>query len=512
MKILFINICFILVIIFSFNSCDILRWTQFEVLSWTPGEGYFPEPEKITVSMEFSRDPDRDSVERRFSLTADSGHVKGEFLWEGRKMTFSPLMPFEKNIDYNLKLSADARDTKGLSMDLPFEKNFTTRAGIERPALVSCYPAMYAEINDPKTEVQLEFSTPVTLNTLYENISFNPSMKGIWRTDKNGKLAIFTPAEPWTLNRRYEIRFSTSLTDNKGMNTGNNFTSVFTVVSDSDVPELLYAGRITKDNVIIPLDPDTGIYVSASEPLIESHGWEKDDRLFLAFSKPVDSLSVKNCLNVEDASSLVMETSNGYKTEFIFYFETAPVYESRFTFKLKAGVKDNSGNESRKEYIYRIFANGKFSKPPALAGIRMPMAPGNSKEMELVFFEINSIFKMIPIKDGSDNYPSGEKINTWIELYFATAEGASIDKYSLMELFRIETSNNVLSFSPRFVRTNDFSAPDPHEGCENFERLEIMGTLVNSTNFGIISFQITSGLKDSLGNKNEKTLRISVIK
>jgi len=512
MKNILINVYLILVIIFSFNSCDILRLTQFEVISWTPGEGYFSEPEKIVVSMEFSRDPDRDSVERRFSLTADSGRIKGEFLWEGRKMTFSPSMPFEKNTDYNLKLTADACDTKGLSMDLPFEKKFTTREDTERPTLVLCYPAMYAEVNDPKTEIQLEFSTPITLNTLYDNISFSPSMTGIWRIEKDSKLAIFTPAETWTINRRYEIRFSTSLTDNKGMNIGNNFTSVFTVVSNSNIPELLYAGRITRDDVIIMLDLDTGIYVSASQPLIESHGWEKDDRLLLVFSKPVDSLSVKNCLSVDDASSLVMETANGNKTDFVFHFETAPVYESRFTFRLKAGVKDSSGNESGKEYIYRIFANGKFSRPPMLSGIRIPMAPGNLEDMELTFLKIDSIFEPLPIKDGTDNYPSSEKINTWIELYFTTAESASIDKFSLMELFRIETSNNVLSFSPSFVKTSNFSTPDPHEGYENFERLEIMGTLINSTNFGIVSFLIPSGLKDSLGNRNEKTFRISVRK
>jgi hypothetical protein len=512
MKMIFINMFFVIVIIFSFNSCDILRWTQFEVLSWTPGEGYFSQPDEIAVSILFSHDPDRDSVERRFSLTADGVRVKGEFLWEEKKMTFSPLLPFEKNTDYNLKLSAETCDINGLSLDFPFEKKFTTRADTERPALVLCYPAMYAEVNDPKTEVKLEFSTPVTLNTLYDNISFNPSMTGIWRIEKDDKLAIFTPGEQWTLNRRYEIRFSTSLTDNKGMNAGNGFTSVFTVVPDNEIPELLYAGRITKDDVVIMLDPDTGIYVGALTPLIESDGWEKDDRLLLAFSKPVDSLSVKNCLSVEDASSLVMETSNGYKTDFIFYFETVPVYDSRFTFRLKSGVKDSSGNESGKEYIYRIFANGKFSKPPALAGIRMPMAPGSLEDKELNFFRTDSIFESFPIKDGPENYPSSVKINTWIEFYFITTDGASINKFSLMDLFHIETSNNVLSFSPSIVKTGNFSIPDPHEGYENFERLEIMGSLTNSTNFGIISFQISSGLKDNLGNRNEKTMRISVRK
>ena len=499
---------FFLIVIFSFISCDILRFSQFEVTSWSPGGGYYSEPEKITVSLTFSREPDRDSVERHFSLAGDS-RVKGVFLWEGKKMTFTPLTPLEKNTDYSLSLSADARDTRGLSMDAAFERSFTTRAGTGRPSVVSCRPDLYAELDDTRTEVYLEFSIPVPLNSLYDNVSFNPSMTGLWHLENDGKLAIFTPAEPWMQNRRYEIRFSTSLTDNNKMNAGNDFLSIFTIGTDREPPCLQYASRITKDGSIIPLLPGS----SRPNPMelpIENHDWEKEDRLLLGFSKPVDSLSVKNCLSAEDASSLVMETGPGYKTEFTFRFENIPAYESRFAFRLKPGVKDSEGNESGDEYVYRIFANGKFSKPPELAGIRLPMAPANGTDLELVCFGTDSLYEIIPITDGS--YPSAEGIKTWIELYFITAEGASINPFSLMELFRIETSNNVLAFSPRQIKTEKFSVADPHPGWEDYQRLEIAGILTNSINFGIVNFQIAAGLLDNLGNKNEKLLRISLLK
>jgi hypothetical protein len=142
----------------------------------------------------------------------------------------------------------------------------------------------------------------------------------------------------------------------------------------------------------------------------------------------------------------------------------------------------------------------------------MPMAPGNETDSELVCFSVDSLFKNIPITEGSDNYPSGENVKTWIELYFVTAEGAAIDTFSLIELFRIETSNNVLVFSPRQIKTSGYSVSDPHPEWINYERIEIAGTLVNSTNFGIVNFQIAPGLKDSLGNKSDQTLKISVVK
>jgi len=503
-----LKLCVLLLIVIGLNSCDILRLSPFEVSEWTPGDGYHSEPEKISVSLTFSREPDRASVEKNFSLTANGNHARGTFLWEGRKMIFSFLTPPEENTDYILTLSADAHDTEGLSMDEAFNGKFTTRAGEVRPALVSCYPPMYADVTNPAMEVKLEFSIPVPLNAICDYVSFTPSMQGLWRMEDGGKLAVFTPAEPWTQNSRYEIRFSTSLTDNKGMNIGNEFLSVFTTGIDHEKPRLLYARRIAKNGDVFPLEADKG-YSGAAESPVENSGWEKDDRLSLVFSKPVDSASVKSYLSADDAPALVMETPPGYRTEFIFKFESIPVYESRFAFRLKPGVKDNSRNETKSEYVYRIFANGVCSKPPELVGFRMPLAPGS--KIDLACFGTDSFLEKISLTE--KNYPSGGvRTQTWIELYFSTAQGADIDLFSLIELFRIETSNSVLSFFPNQVKTGGFSVLDPQKGWENFLRVEIAGELTNTTNYGIIYFQIAAGLKDSLGNKNENSQKITLVK
>jgi len=502
-------IMFLLFSIFSFISCDILRTSLFEVVSWSPGKGYKSEPEKIIISLDFSHDPDKASVEKNFSLTGDGNRIKGNFSWNDKKMIFSPLASLEINTDYTITLSADAHDTKGLSMDEPFNCYFSTRPDNTRPFLLSNYPEMYSEITDSRAEIKLEFSIPVPLKTLYDNVSFSPSMTGIWHLENDGKLAIFTPSEPWVQKTRYEIRYSTSLTDNNGMNIGNDFLCVFTTKIDLEIPYLVNAMRITNKNELIDLSADRG-YSSAAESPVENQDWEKDDKLTLIFSKPVDSISVKNYLSVESGPNLIMETPAGYETEYTFRFENIPAYESRFTLRVKPGIKDITGNETKEEYIYKIFANGKFSKPPTLVGIRIPMAPTNIADNELIFCEMNSLFKDFPIT--GENYPSGENVKTWIELYFSTAEDASIDLFSLMELFRIDTNNNVISFSPRQVKSTNFSTAEPHIGMEEYKRIEITGYLTNSTNFGIVNIQVAAGLKDSLGNRNDKLQKISLLK
>jgi len=503
------KIYMVFIIVLLFNSCDILRLSQFEITSWSPGEGYHSELEKIEISLNFSHNPNKASVEKYFSLIGNENRIKGTFIWSGKKVTFSPLTPFEANIDYFLSLSVDAKNTEGLSMDNAFNQNFSTRPDDTRPVLISYSPSLYEEVNDPRAEIKLEFSLPVSLNTLYDNVSFTPSMTGLWTLSNDNKLAVFTPSEPWNKSDKYEIRFSASLTDINGMNINNDFLCVFFTKTDHEMPFLLYAQRITKEGEFINLIRDRG-FLGVAETHIENHDIEKEDKFLLAFSEPVDSVTVKSFLISEDGPNPVLLTEPGFFKEFIFKFESIPVYESRFTLRVKPGIKDNAGNESKEEYIYRIFANGKNSKLPQLMGLRIPMAPSNKIDPMFVYSGTDSLFKDFPLT--VVDYPPGESVETWIELYFSCADNASIDLFSIMEFFRIETTNNVLSFSPRYIKADNFTIKEPHSEWGKFQRIEISGNLINTTYFGIVIFQIAAGLKDSFGNINDKPQKISLKK
>ena len=498
----------ILFSIFLYNTCDILRFSKFEIISWTPGEGYHSNPAVIAVSLLFSRDPDRASVERNFSLTGDGDRVRGNISWEGSRMIFSPFSALDENTDYSVNLTTDAHDKDGLSLDEIFFRVFTTRPGNERPFLVSFYPAMYQVIENLRTEIVLKFSADVPVRTLYENVSFSPSMTGLWTQQDNGRTAVFIPAEPWQQNSRYEFNVSSSLKDNNGKEIGKDFKSVFITGQDREIPELISARRVTKNGECFELNAG-GFYFGAEYLPVENSEWEKDDKLYLLFSKPVDSNTVKNSISIDDGPNLIMETPPGFYSEFIFRFDNF-IFKNRFTLRIKKGIKDNFENETNEEYLFNIFTDGKYSEPPELAGLRMPMAPKNGHDQNVKYFSINSLFDIIHITN--ENYPSGESVASWIELYFSAAEGASIDIFSVMELFRIETSNNVITFSPRRIKTDNFSISQPHAGNENLLRIEISGNLINSTYFGIINFIIAPGLKDTLGNINENEFRISLIK
>jgi hypothetical protein len=491
-------------------SPDLLRASPFEVVKWSPGGGYHADPSTLSVSLSFSHAPDRASVERHFSLTGDGDRLSGVFRWDGGRLAFLPAFPLEINRDYVLSLASDAHDKDGVSMDKAFEGRFTTRPDNARPVLVSFSPETNGVVSDPYAAVYLAFSQSVPINSLRDYVSFEPSMNGSWRMEGEGLAAVFTPAEPWVYGKRYRLKIAPAFAGNTGMTLGKDFASVFIIGADLEKPILSGVWRLTKKAIDEKL---------VEGKFIENPGWEKDDKLRLVFSKPVDTLSVRNCLSVEGAPSLRMETAPGLYDEAVFCFENPPAYESRFSFRLKSGFKDGAGNESGDEYLIRVFTDGVRSKPPALVGMRLPMAPGSATDKKLTCYRIDSLFDDLPIINAAgplssdqDHYPYTVQTATWIECYFETAPGLAVDPFSLMALFRIETSNNALVFSPRLIKESSFSAADPEPGWENYQRLEIAGFLTNTVNSGVISIHIDSGLKDTGGNRNEKAFCISLLK
>jgi hypothetical protein len=329
-------------------------------------------------------------------------------------------------------------------------------------------------------------------------------MSGVWHVEY--AQAVFTPSEPWTYGKRYEMRIIKTFRGSNGKDMGKDEISVFTIGVDSEKPCLSGAWRISENGYAEKLMEEN------LNEFIENSGWERTDRLRLDFSKPVDVLTVKNCLDTQGVSLPVIEKTSAYATEIYCGFEKAPVFDSRFTLTLKTGVKDCYGNESSDRYIYKIHANGSYSKPPSLVGMRIPMSPANESDLQLKSYGADTLFADFPVMDGIDKYPFMLEAETWIELYFDTAPDTAVNVFSLMELFHVNSSNNVLTFSPRRVKENNFTLAAPHSGWEEYQRLEIQGNLINTVNSGVVYIEISSGLTDTNGNKNENSMLISLLK
>jgi hypothetical protein len=528
------NLINIFLLCVSFLSCDILRDGFFEVKSWTPGEGFYDSSAVQTVTLEFTLEPDKNSVERSFSLSEEGQTIAGHFTWQGRRMIFTPAAPLVPNRDYSVILKTEAHDNKGLSLDKQFEKVFTTRDGGTRPFLISTVPEENGIIEEKRGVVTLVFSVPLLRNSL-QNLSFTPSISGVWALNDGESEAYFTPSEDWANDRAYRLVIPSSLLSIKEMEAGRSNTLHFSVGTDHEPPELLAVSALNTDGdaaftlAVIKTNAVNGA-PSGDEAAVENSGWEKEYRICFVFSEPVDGASVASALSCDPSLGFISETPPGYSDTWCFRFSPPPVYGELYTVSLRQTVRDGSGNTMEKNVRIYIRADGEYSKPPVLRGMRflkkrgLPVEPVVSDDEpldddpidqndepltlpdELITFSPDVLFANFPVDSGY--YLFDKAVDTWIELYFETATGASVDLISLMEKFKCNVTNGAITFSPRLVRDKDFSVEEPSPGWEDYCRVEIRGVLTNHPYMGTVTFEVGAGLKDNEGNKSAEASRI----
>jgi hypothetical protein len=486
-----------------FLSCDLLRDGAFEVAGWSPGEDVC-DTVPAYVSLWFTLEPDRLSVERSFSLTEDGKAVSGSFGWNGSRLIFVPAAPLEKNRDYLIGLGTDAQDVNGLSLERRFEASFTTRPPGSRPVLLESLPPDQGVIAGGRETIRLRFSEAMD-KTSFSAFSFSPAVSGVWSVEDSGRGAVFTPQEVWIAGKEYRLTVDPEIKSEDGRSLGKQTILHFSVGLDTERPVLVSAYVLDGGARVQSLEADDGG--------IENHGWERNSGLELVFSEAVDSASVVSALSTEPSLGLVLQSPPGYGECHVFRLSSQPVWGTAFTLKLGGAVKDGSGNTLTETYRYYIKADGPGSKPPSLVGIRLPLNPGEADTAPVVY-RPEDLFSDLPLESSVFPFDTGTAF--WIELYFDTARGplgsAEIDPFSLMEKFSVNVTNNALSFSPREVTLSGFSVPEPVPGWEEFSRAEIRGVLTNRPYGGMVTVQTGQALADSFGNQSGEVFRILLIK
>lgn len=509
---LFRNVGLLIISLFMM-SCDILRSSPFEVVSWTPGPGPRQFDAGLSLSLTFSHEANRYSVERALSVTEDGLPLSLSFSWEGKTLRILPATALRENREYRISLAADAQDSDGLNLDSPFEGRFSTRPQAERLRLLSSVPADGGFISAGGGETGplfvplfLHFSHGVSLPSLLQQASFNPSIRGLWSLENGGSSARFTPQESWQRGKSYVLTLSKDLCDQYDRPMGYSSVIHFSV-GEEIIPPRLRGIQIQdkQGNLIGPLDFTEweGLTGPPEMPLTEY--FERTYHLVLKFSKPVDPLSVKNRLSFQPSLSYSVEPTYPAASLITIRFTESPRYGSVYTLLLGKDIKDEEGNSSVRQAACSFLVNGPGSKPPRLRAIRFPLAPGAAGaagDHEPVLYTPDQVFADFPLEAGSERYPFDIPTNTWIELYFETAQGGIVDLFSLMNSFSLSVTNSCLSFSPRSVLRTGFIWADPEAGYEQFERIEIRGLLTNSTNAGLVTWTIAAGLLDSLGNSS----------
>ncbi len=513
---------FVLFLICSlmWQGCDILRSSPFEVVSWIPGEGTHPGFTGPAIVLEFSHESDRYSVERSFTCTEDGLSLRGTFSWEGKRLSFFPAAGIQMNRDYRIQVATDAQDKEGLSLENAFEGHFSTRPSGNRMRLIGSTPAdggllTSSEAGPCRESIILTFSKSVKLDSLYQYVSFTPSIPGLWQLESEGTIARFTPGQSWQNGKTYTCSISRDLTDSNDLSMGQAYTIHFTVGSDREPPFIQVLQSVNREGnpvqnlLYAEFEGESG----PAEMVPVNEQFEVTYGIVLEFSEPVDPAILKNKIVFQPGLNFTLSPLYPPSNRYWLRFTDKPLYGTQYTLSVNRGIPDLAGNTSTKQVLCSLLVNGSHSKLPRFIGFRIPLAPGaTAGNEEPVVFSMEDAFQNLSIQPGSTKYPFDIPTTTWIEFYFDVASGAHINLFSLMNSFTLTATNSALSFAPRSVSSTTYTWADPVPGWEDYERVEVRGLLTNGTNSGVVNISFLADLADSLGNVAGSTQNLPFIK
>ena len=482
---------------------------RFCIVGWSPNEPRLADPSGLRVWIRFSEKANRDSVEQAFSFTKDGGAVYGDFAWEGDVLNFLPAETFEKNRGYEVVLSASAEDEKGVSLDEDFHFSFSTKAEDDRPTIVSVMPAEGAALTDLYASVVMTFSEAVDRASLYAAFSLSPSLRGRYDWSAGDSVCAFVPLEPYSWQTEYSLTLQNGLSDLSGNSIAKPYKSRFTVGTDTSPPSVLRLSNSLNG-------VEGGIVLAPSLPSdagsVFCEGWESTWGLALVFSESVEREGLESRIRLEPAWGYTIDDRAALGSSFILKPQERFARDTLYSIAILKGIKDAQGNASAVESVYKFRVNGAATASPVIARLRFRNNPA-SLPGEASYDEKRCDHRddYSAITIGSLQFVVGTQVETYADLYFSLAAGASINLFSLMNEFSIEATNACASFFIKKMQSSGFADPQP-DGIPGTTCVRAIMDLQNASDSGIVTFKIGDGLVDSAGNPIAGAWRLSLLK
>jgi alpha-2-macroglobulin len=139
-----------------------------------PGDGAVNVWPDRALEVRFSQPMDRASVEAAFALHASSGqNVTGTFNWISDTLFFTPTHWFGRGTPYTWQFNGVVRSADGGHLEKTDPWTFTTTLPL---TVTHVEPADGATQVEPYTSMYIQFSAPISVSTLANNIKVEPSI------------------------------------------------------------------------------------------------------------------------------------------------------------------------------------------------------------------------------------------------------------------------------------------------------------------------------------------------
>ena len=468
------GVCGLIILIFLL-CCDLadhlMHMEPPEILSVSPGEDY-ADPEGLEeISLLFSAEMDRISVERAFRFSEDDSDLDGTFLWRGRRMFFNPYNGISPDRNYGIILKKSAEDRWGNSLEADYYHRFFTGLDHEPPFLTGSVPEDFTLIEESRTSLILFFSEALDRGSFNSALKITPDILIEKEWNSSGDRITLSPLEAYEKGVNYHLTLSDSLKDTAGNPLSQPVELVFRRPAE-DEPVLLE----------LALPGEGGILLSDEEGDI-NRGLEKDLVLEGIFSSPVDYDAGSTLFSLQPSLPFDLIWDEDLMAFSLIFTEYLCFGES---YRLQAGEKS-----------YILLIDGEKSRPLRVSGV--VFCPHAAASVPL----------MTPLSLNS-SLGAGDSSDAFFDFYLEHASGSSICLSSFMEALSMDSAVMTLDYrSLEFGGEGLTPAPDPRPG-ENVSLIRLNMDISGTGPGGTVHLEIDRDLRDSQENSLEELWSLTV--
>ena len=179
------------------------------------------------IQVEFKQDMNKEATEKAFSLTPKAD---GGFSWEGnRLLKFLPKNPLEKNTQYTVSISKEAKAADESLFESGLSYSFTT---IGYVTVSGFYPANSARNVDIGTKISITFNQAVDHKSAEDSFALTPKVDGSFSW--NGNTMVFSHGG-FLYSQNYAVSIGSGVKAVYGLDSIQAFSAIFTTKEQSIV-------------------------------------------------------------------------------------------------------------------------------------------------------------------------------------------------------------------------------------------------------------------------------------
>jgi hypothetical protein len=245
------NCSIIILGLFLLHSCTIIDLKQTEMYRSKPSVDYEILQEGDSISISFSEDVDKLSVQSISSIRRNGKKTDISYVWKnGNKLIITSTPKLYKGLEYRLEFKGIYHNITGVEREAELSIPFYLQSSEFSPLYITeFYPADGTILNSAMP-VSISFSTAVDKSTLYDAVKINPSVdiKKYWSEDFENTL-IIEAVEGWNNLTNYRLNLDETLLSTGGDPLFQGWSLSFYIEDGSSSPSVLYCGSCSRDKI-----------------------------------------------------------------------------------------------------------------------------------------------------------------------------------------------------------------------------------------------------------------------